>query len=120
MPLRSPLRIFGFIVALTIALVAIVVRLTQVQIVQGETFAAAARANQIQKIPVVAPRGLIVDRHGTIMVRSRPSFVCALIPSLVKDINTEIKGVARVLGVPEAKLWKQLLHHHGVNYKDFD
>jgi len=120
MPLRSPLRIAGFLVLLTIALVVIIVRLTQIQIVQGETFAAAARANQIQKIPVVAPRGLIVDRNGIIMVRSRPSFVCALIPSLVKDIKAEIHGVSRVLGVPEATLWDRLLHHHGVNYKDFD
>ena len=31
--------------------------------------------------PVSAPRGLIFDRHGVVMVRSRPSFVCALIPS---------------------------------------
>ena len=120
MPLRSPLRIAGFLLVLTIALVAIIVRLTQIQIVQGETFAAAARANQIQKIPVVAPRGLIVDRNGIIMVRSRPSFVCAIIPSLIKDIKTEIHGVARILGVSEATLWDRLLHHHGVNYKDFD
>ena len=35
----------------------------------------------------MAPRGLIVDQHGTILVRSRPSFVCALVPSEVTDID---------------------------------
>ena len=55
MSLRSPLRVFGFTLALAIALIAIIVRLTQVQVVQGETYAAAARANQVQLIPVAAP-----------------------------------------------------------------
>ncbi|HEV8021980.1 MAG TPA: hypothetical protein VGP41_11985, partial [Candidatus Lustribacter sp.] len=80
---RSTARLAVFVVALAVSLIAIIVRLAQVQLVQGETFASAARANQIQLIPISAPRGLIVDRNGVVMVRSRPSFVCALIPSEV-------------------------------------
>jgi penicillin-binding protein 2 len=118
--LRSPSRFAAFIGALTLALAAIVFRLTQVQIVDGDEFAARARANQIELIPVAAPRGLIVDRHGTVIVRSRPSFVCALIPSEVKDIKATLRGLADILGVPEAVLWQRLLHHRGVNYKNFD
>jgi penicillin-binding protein 2 len=118
MRLRSPLRIAAFIGLLLIALVVIVTRLTQVQIVQGEVFA-AAQANQVQLIPVAAPRGLIVDRNGTILVRSRPSFVCALIPSEVKDIGMTIHALAGILNISESKLQERLLHHRGVNYKDF-
>ncbi|GAC1403951.1 MAG: penicillin-binding protein 2 [Candidatus Velthaea sp.] len=119
MKLRSPLRIAAFTIALVFALVAIVVRLTQVQIVEGEVFAAAARANQVQLIPIAAPRGLIVDRHGAVMVRSRPSFVCALIPSEVKDIDRTIHDLAGILSIKETLLYQRLYHHRGVNYKDF-
>jgi penicillin-binding protein 2 len=118
--LRSSARFAAFIAVLALALAAIVLRLTQVQLVDGEEFAARARANQIELIPVAAPRGLIVDRHGTVIVRSRPSFVCALIPSEVKDVNATLRGLAGILGVPEALLWQRLLHHRGVNYKNFD
>jgi penicillin-binding protein 2 len=110
----------AFIAVLAIALIAIVFRLAQVQLVQGETFASAARANQIQLIPISAPRGLIVDRNGVVMVRSRPSFVCALIPSEVKHIDETLRALARVLHIDEAKLRNRLYHHLGVNYKDFD
>jgi penicillin-binding protein 2 len=116
----SPVRFAAFIGLLTLALAAIIYRLTQVQILDGEDFAAAARANQVELIPVAAPRGLMVDRHGVVMVRSRPSFVCALIPSEVKDIKATIRGLAAILAEPEATLWERLLHHHGVNYKNFD
>jgi penicillin-binding protein 2 len=114
------LRLLSFSGLLAFALVAIVVRLAQVQLVQGETFAAQARANQIQVIPVAAPRGLIVDRHGVVLVRSRPSFVCALIPSEVSNIDRTLVRLSDVLAIPVEKLRRRLLHHHDKNYDDFE
>lgn len=116
----SPGRVAFFIAMTAIALIVVIVRLVQVQLVHGEEYRAAAQANQIRLIPVAAPRGLIYDRHGKVVVRSRPEFVVALIPSLVKDAGAEMRTVAQTIGVPVAKLRDQLLHHHGVNYKNFD
>jgi penicillin-binding protein 2 len=117
---RSTWKLVVFILAVTLALGALLARLTQVQLVEGERFAAAARANQIRRIPVAAPRGRILDRNGVVLVRSRPSFVCALIPSEVKDIDQTMRGLAGVLQVPEWRLLKRLLHHRGIDYKSFD
>jgi penicillin-binding protein 2 len=121
LPARQPVaRIVGFAAILALALAAIVARLIQVQLVQGDAFAAAARANQVQVIPVAAPRGLIVDRNGVVLVRSRPSFVCALVPSEIADIDATLTRLSGVLGIPVAKLRHRLLHHHGKNYRSFD
>ncbi len=119
-PERPLVRVLAFAAVLAIALIVIVVRLADVQLVQGEAFASAARANQIQVIPVAAPRGLIVDRRGVVLVRSRPSFVCALIPSEIADIDKTLDTLAAVLNVPAAKLHHRLLHHHGKNYENFE
>ncbi|MBV8642438.1 MAG: penicillin-binding protein 2 [Candidatus Eremiobacteraeota bacterium] len=120
LPADRPLtRIIGFLAVLALALVAIVARLVEVQIVQGEDFAARARANQIQLIRIAAPRGLIVDRRGKVLVRSRPSFVCALIPSEVKDVNATLRALSETLNIPVAKLEHRLYHHLGKNYDDF-
>jgi penicillin-binding protein 2 len=116
---RGTPRLVGFVFVVALALVALVARLTQVQVFEGARFAAAARANQIRRIPVAAPRGRIYDRHGVVLVRSRPSFVCAMIPSDVRNGPETMRRLAGVLGIPEAKLWTRLLHHHGINYKDF-
>ncbi|MDB5040289.1 MAG: spoVD 1 [Candidatus Eremiobacteraeota bacterium] len=113
-------RILAFIALLVCALATIVARLVQVQIVQGDAYAAAARANQVQVIPVAAPRGLILDRRGTVLVRSRPSFVCALVPSEVGDIGKTLAMLSDVLKIPVAKLQRRLLHHHGKNYRNFE
>jgi penicillin-binding protein 2 len=121
LPARQPFaRIVGFAAILALALAAILARLVQVQLVQGDAFAAAARANQVQVIPVAAPRGLIVDRNGVVLVRSRPSFVCALVPSEIADIDATLTRLSGVLEIPVAKLRHRLLHHHGKNYRTFD
>ncbi|MBV8354863.1 MAG: penicillin-binding protein 2 [Candidatus Eremiobacteraeota bacterium] len=116
---RTPSRMAGFILLIALALSAIVARLALVQLVDGKIFAAAAHANQVRLIPVAAPRGLIVDRRGEILVRSRPSFVCALIPSEVKDIDATLATLSSTLGIPEEKLRRRLYHHRNLNYENF-
>jgi penicillin-binding protein 2 len=117
---RGLWKLFAFGIAVALALAALVARLTQVQVFEGARFAAAARANQIRRIPVAAPRGRMYDRNGVVLVRSRPSFVCAMIPSDVRDIAATMTQLASVLRVPEAVLWKRLLRHRGIIYKNFD
>ncbi len=116
----SPWRIGGFGAFFVLVIIALIVRLIQVQLLHGQEYREAAQANQIRLIPVAAPRGFIYDRNGAIVVRSRPSFVVALIPSLVTDVHAELRTLGATIGVPPPKLEQQLLHHHGVNYKNFD
>jgi len=117
---RSPWRIAGFITLVAIALIVLIVQLVQVQLVQGVRYRAAALENQVRLIEVAAPRGMIYDRYGRVLVRSRPSFVVGLIPSEITDINGELATLSHTIGVDEGALRYRLLHHGGVNYKNFD
>ncbi|MGC1379889.1 MAG: penicillin-binding protein 2 [Candidatus Baltobacteraceae bacterium] len=112
-------RIVAFVAVLLLAFLALIARLVDVALINGEHYRARAQANQIRLIPVAAPRGVIYDRHGAVLARSRPSFVVGLIPTQVTDIRAELATLASVLGVDEASLWYRLLHHRGVNYPDF-
>lgn len=117
---RPDWKLAVFVVAVAVALVALAARLAQVQLVDGARFAADARANQVRTIPVEAPRGLILDRHGIVLVRSKPSFVAAMVPSDVRDPEATMHALAAALAVPEPKLWDRLLHHRGITYTSFD
>ncbi|MBV8198247.1 MAG: penicillin-binding protein 2 [Candidatus Eremiobacteraeota bacterium] len=112
-------RVAGFVAIVAIALVAVVTRLIAVSIVHGDRYRAAAQENQIRLIPVAAPRGVIYDRHGTVMARSRPSFVVALIPSEIGDPVPELTTLGTILDVAPAALWYRLLHHRGITYQNF-
>jgi penicillin-binding protein 2 len=119
-PWRLPTwRLVAFAALIVVALWALLARLIVVQLVDGQRYRAAAQANQIRLIPVAAPRGVIYDRHGAVIARSRPSFVVGLIPSQVKNPYGELASLAQILGVDERSLWFRLLHHRGITYPDF-
>lgn len=119
-PWRLPTwRLVAFAALIVVALSALVARLIVVQLVDGQRYRAAAQANQIRLIPVAAPRGVIYDRHGAVIARSRPSFVVGLIPSQVTNPYGELASLAQILGVDEGALWYRLLHHRGITYSDF-
>jgi len=113
-------RALTFALSIAAIMLALIGRLAQVQLVQGDHFHELAAANQIRLIPVPAPRGIIFDRNGRVLVRNRPSFVIGLIPSEVTDPKRELAQLSRSLGVPLDRLWTRALHHRGINYRTFD
>jgi penicillin-binding protein 2 len=120
-PWRFPVwRLVAFAGFVALSLIALVVRLVYVQLIDGDRYRAAAQANQIRLIPVAAPRGVIYDRHGVVMARSRPSFVVGLIPSEVKNVYGELATLSQIVGVTTQSLWYRLLHHRGITYASFD
>ncbi|HKU81392.1 MAG TPA: penicillin-binding protein 2 [Candidatus Tumulicola sp.] len=117
---RPPWRIVALVAAVAAALIVLVVRLIEVQLFDGAAYRAQAVANQVRLIPVAAPRGIVYDSRGRVLVRSRPSFVVGLIPSQVTDVDGELKTLASAIGTSVDGLRKRLLHHRGIDYDNFD
>ncbi|HEY9085653.1 MAG TPA: penicillin-binding protein 2 [Candidatus Tyrphobacter sp.] len=116
---RPSLRILLFAALMAVALLCLVARLAVLQLIDGARYRAAAQENQIRLIRVSAPRGLIYDRSGHALARSRPSFVVGVIPSEIGDLGSEIARLSETIGVPQATLLQRLFHHHGINYTSF-
>lgn len=55
-------------------------RFFQLQIYYHEKYKSKADVNRIRAITVNAPRGLILDRHGEILVDNYPTYVLSVIP----------------------------------------
>ncbi|HEY1654639.1 MAG TPA: penicillin-binding protein 2 [Candidatus Tumulicola sp.] len=113
-------RIVALICIVLAAFAVLVARLIEVQLFDGAKYRAAALANQVRLIPVAAPRGVVYDRHGRVLVRSRPSFVVGVIPSQVVDVDGELQKLAGAIGANPAELRKRLMHHRGIDYRSFD
>jgi penicillin-binding protein 2 len=62
------------------ALLAIVCQLWYLQVLEGGRFQEASEKNRVRIRPVVAPRGILFDRHGLPLVDNRPAFTLSLIP----------------------------------------
>jgi penicillin-binding protein 2 len=64
----------------TLAFLALVVRLYQLQILRGDEYKERADENFVKELRVPADRGFIVDRNHKILVDSRPSYDVTLTP----------------------------------------
>jgi penicillin-binding protein 2 len=120
-PESAPLpRLLIFVGVVAIAIAVLIWRLADVQLAHGALYETLADQNQLRTIPLTAPRGIMYDRHGVILVANRPSFVVQLVPMQVDDPGAEIHELAGILHIPEAALWKRLLRYNGVSYPTFD
>lgn len=91
-----------------VAVVVLMVVLWYTQIIMGEKYASLAKNNRIRRIVINAPRGLIYDRNGVLLVDNRPSFDVQLIPNEVKDLSKTAEILSRILGETKKDIVKKL------------
>lgn len=101
---RRKIIIVGIIFAFLFAVV--VLRLYQIQILQGGGFRKESEENRIQFIPVTAPRGRILDREGRVLVRNRPSFDISVIQLGLSPrmLDRTIAGLSQILNLSEVEI----------------
>lgn len=96
---RLRLRLIQALVLVLLGLLG--VRLYLLQIINGSHYAEIAENQRIRKLPIPAPRGVIFDRNGTVLVDSRPIYSVILSREDTKGIdrNSLIKPLAEGLGI---------------------
>lgn len=96
---------------LLVALVCLVfvflfVRLSYLQILDGERYTYLSENNRIRLKKVPGTRGMVRDRRGQLMVDSRPSFDLLFVPEDANEPEQTLRRLARYLGRPEDELVK--------------
>lgn len=86
----------------------LVSRLWFLQVVGGQKYMALAEGNYIRVLPVEAPRGLIYDRNGKVMVNNRPSIGVSLSPPIAEKNPKVITKLSRILKISPTEI-KEIL-----------
>jgi penicillin-binding protein 2 len=71
-------RVFGLLIIVAFAVLAY--QLYQIQIVQYDYYRVAADTNRFRIVSTSAPRGVIYDRNGKLLVHNEPSFNVSIVP----------------------------------------
>lgn len=85
-----------------------------VQIVQGDYYRELADNNRLRKLPIQAPRGLMLDRNGRILVENIPSYNLMIDRSRSADVRRSLAFAAQVLGRPPEEMAALLERYRGV------
>jgi penicillin-binding protein 2 len=98
----------------TVILVLIAAGFWFVQMVQGAYYRELAENNRLRKLPIQAPRGLIYDRHGRLLVENIPSYNLMIDRSRSGDVKKALDFVADVLGKPHEDLQALRERYHAI------
>src|ERR1700757_3603973 len=71
--------------------------LWSLQVMQGDFYSLAAEKNRIRNVPVLAPRGRILDREGRTIVDNYPSFSALLLRDSTRDLIADSDAIAQGL-----------------------
>jgi penicillin-binding protein 2 len=91
-------------VLLAAVLILIATAYWKVQVVDGDYYRGLAENNRLRRVPIKAPRGLIYDREGRLLVDNVPSYNLLLDSSRSADPARALAFAADILGRDPAEL----------------
>lgn len=94
--------------AVTFLFLFIVGRFLYVQVIWRDWLVYKALDQWTREIPIVAKRGVITDRNGTILVENDTAYTVFARSNAVKDKAGTAKQLAQILEIDEAKLYEKL------------
>ena len=81
------------------------------QVVQHARFEELAENNHQRRLALRAPRGVLYDRNGRVLVENRESFSISIVREHSRDLERTIALLARVLGLEAAHV-RELVDRH--------
>ena len=91
----------GVLLGTVVVLFAIIVfRLWFLQVLSGDHYVSLANDNRVRTVSLDAPRGVIKDRDGEVLVENRAGLSVGVLPMDLKNEADVLTKLAGVLGIP--------------------
>ena len=104
-------KIAFFQYAIALTLLGLLVGYWRIQIGQHRFYLEQAERNRVRNLPVIAPRGKILDREGRVLADNFPAFSVLLMRESASTLAPErVEGIARALGLEPVELQRLIEH----------
>ena len=78
-------------------MLALAAGLWRLQILGASNFRALAEQNRMRKVPILAPRGKLLDRESRLVVDNYPSMSCFLVREQNQNVDADLPLIAQGL-----------------------
>src|SRR5688572_25531505 len=108
---RIAVRLTSLQVGVVVLFAALAISFWFLQIVQHARFQEMAENNHQRTLALRAPRGVLFDRNGTVLVENRLSFTVSIVREHTKDLERTIELLASVAGL-DVRDVRQIVDRH--------
>lgn len=110
----SPIRITGVQYVILGIFLLLGYGFWRLQVGGSDYYASLAEQNRVRKVPILAPRGKIVDREGRIIVDNYPSFSALLLRDQTRDLDADVDKIAAGLHMDPEDIRLRLKKFNGM------
>jgi len=82
--------------------------LWRLQVARSDYYSSLAEQNRVKQVPILAPRGKLLDREGRIIVDNYPSFSVLLLRDQNRNLDADADKIAEGLHIPPDELRTRL------------
>lgn len=112
------LRLSVFQYSVTAIFVALTISFWIFQVPQHEKFEEFAENNHLRTLALRAPRGVLFDRNGRVLVANRYAFTVSLVREQTEDLDRSLRLFASIAGVDEKAVRETVYRHrHEPKYR---
>jgi penicillin-binding protein 2 len=104
-------RLLALRIGFVLCMCALAVGFWVLQVAQNAKYAEMAENNHLRAIPLRAPRGVLFDRSGRILVENRNSFTIAIVREQAAHLDDTVARLAKVTGVDPARIRDAVARH---------
>ena len=108
---RVTMRLIALQVSVVVAFAALAIGFWFMQVVENKQYEEMAQNNHQRTLALRAPRGVLFDRNGRVLVENRHSFTISIVREHTKDLDRTVQLLAAVAGV-DVKQVKQIVDRH--------
>ena len=101
-------RLYGTLLVISIAFAVLVIRLLHLQLIEGKEYRRLSEINSIRLQSIDAPRGLILDSHGKLLVDNRPAFDLKIVLKDARPVEKTIAKLSRYTGIDRQELMDKI------------
>ena len=105
----SPIRLTAVQYIILAVFLILTYGLWRLEVAQNDLYASLAEKNRIRDVPILAPRGKILDREGREIVTNYPSFTALLMRDSSRDLSADADLIAEGLHM-DAKDIRERIH----------
>ena len=107
---RFQQRVFIMLLVVALCFVLLASRLVYLQVVRHDDLLEQAEDNRTAIVPVVPPRGTILDRNGVVLASNYSAYTLEITPNQVQDVEATIDALAQIVDIQprDRKRFKRL------------
>jgi penicillin-binding protein 2 len=108
---RFSARLAVLRVAVLVVFAALAVGFWTLQVVQHQRYQEMAENNHQRTLALRAPRGVLFDRQGRVLVENRSSYTISIVREHTTDLARTVRTLAAVVGLDEADVQRLVDRH---------